>query len=305
MRWFKPPTVVYSPFITFPHVFCIGLWHLRGLITYVQRLTWPPVTFANVLGDPWKRRMTANIAEKIAFRRADWLGAGSESLRTYARRKGVPADRIALTSNYVEDHLLPVKSDYSHPGFLRVIHVGRLAHQKRVATLIRAAKRAKAELTLIGDGPERPDLESLGDQIGARVQFLGQQPNKTLGDRLVESDVFATATRIEAVPKALLEAMAVGLPCLGPAVEGVREYLENGRGLFAPPTEEGLGDALKRMAGNPFLRESLGRAAREYARQSHSKEACMAADRELVSRAFRERRRNGRSPAGLAGGTAC
>jgi glycosyltransferase involved in cell wall biosynthesis len=296
IRWFKYPAVIYSPFITFPHVFCIGLWHLRGLITYVQRLTWPPVTFANVLGDPWKRRMTLNIAEKIAFRRADWLGAGSESLRNYAHRKGVPAGRIALTSNYVEDLLLPVKSNYSHPGPLRVIHVGRLAHQKRLRTLIRAVKAADAELTLVGDGPKRQNLESLANETGARVQFLGQQPNQTLGDRLVESDVFATATLIEAVPKALLEAMAVGLPCVGPDVEGVREYLEKGRGLLVDPTEEGLTQGLKQMAGDPLLRQSLGKAAREYARQNHSKQACMAADRELVGRALRERRRKDRFP---------
>lgn len=124
-----------------------------------------------------------------------------------------------------------------------------------------AALQAQAALALIGDGPERPQLEKLAQTLGIqnRVRFIGQKQNaNTL---LKAFDVFVLPSRKEGFPYALLEALAAGLPSIAANVGGNSEAL-NGAGLLVPAENStAFTHALQKLCDDSMLRDTLSALA--------------------------------------------
>ncbi len=159
----------------------------------------------------------------------------------------------------------------SSPDHLHVLTVARPAPKKGYATLREAL--AGLELpwrwTVVGAtadeiGGALPDLEALGVLPRPRLQALYDEG----------VDVMALPCRVapdgdrDGVPVALMEAMARGVTVVTTAVGGIGELVEDGRtGLLVPPDDPiALRAALAHLAGDPALRQRLGRAGREYVR---------------------------------------
>ncbi len=90
-------------------------------------------------------------------------------------------------------------------------------------------KGIQVELVMLGDGNLRPRLEEQASRlgIGQYVKFLGQlPPGKLVHEQLDQSDVFILPSRSEGLPRAVIEAMARGLPCIGGSEGGFQELLE-------------------------------------------------------------------------------
>jgi glycosyltransferase involved in cell wall biosynthesis len=85
------------------------------------------------------------------------------------------------------------------------------------------------EITIVGEGRHRAFLENMATRLGIdkRVRFTGRVP---AGDGVVReldrADLFVLPSRTEGLPKAMIEAMARGLPCLGTSVGGIPELLD-------------------------------------------------------------------------------
>ena len=90
----------------------------------------------------------------------------------------------------------------------------------------------------------------------------------------------------EGCPVALLEAMACGKACIATDVPGSRDIIENEvSGLLVPPEDaEALGDAIRRLAESPDLRQQLGHQARRRVEQHFTIEHEVAAHEQLYSR---------------------
>ena len=83
-------------------------------------------------------------------------------------------------------------------------------------------------LILIGDGKHRPELEARAAALGLgeRVRFLGQlTAGGAVRAQLDRSDLFVLPSRTEGLPRAMIEAMARALPCIGTRVGGIPELL--------------------------------------------------------------------------------
>jgi glycosyltransferase involved in cell wall biosynthesis len=119
---------------------------------------------------------------------------------------------------------------------------------------------------LIGDGPERCALESLGARLGiaGRLRFMGAIAHQQTLSLVSEADVFVLASFAEGLPVALMEAMALGIPCVSTTIAGIPELIKNGENglLTAPSNVHDLCFALERLAKNPDLRRHLGKNAR-------------------------------------------
>ena len=94
--------------------------------------------------------------------------------------------------------------------------------------------RSGVDLTAViaGDGKYRPALMALAERIGisSRIQFVGQvTEGKPVRDILDKSDLFVLPSRTEGLPRAMIEAMARGLPCIGSAVGGIPELTRGER----------------------------------------------------------------------------
>ena len=162
--------------------------------------------------------------------------------------------------------------------------VCRLVECKNVGLLLRAALphlSPATQLLIIGDGPERPQLQAVAKQQpqGKFARFLGQRTDVA---RLLNGlDLFALSSSTEGHPIAVIEAMATGLPVLATKVGGIPEMIEDGKTGFLAPVDEPaytarLAAALEQRRAWP----TIGEAARIAAHARFSSETM--ADRYLA-----------------------
>ena len=152
------------------------------------------------------------------------------------------------------------------PGEPAAGSLGRLSLEKGHDVLIRAmAGLPGTRLVLIGDGPVRPDLERLADQLRLqpRPVFAGETDRPLTA--LAALDVVVLPSRTEGLPQSLLEAMALGRPVVASAVGAVPDALDHGgAGLLVPPEDPGaLRAALARLLNDADLARRLAAAAHE------------------------------------------
>lgn len=84
------------------------------------------------------------------------------------------------------------------------------------------------EFTWLGEGKFRSEMVSLATELGLEneVAFKGNVSKKEVFKNLVDSDLYVHVSRTEGLPRALIEAMAQGLPCIGTDVGGIPELLD-------------------------------------------------------------------------------
>jgi glycosyltransferase involved in cell wall biosynthesis len=153
----------------------------------------------------------------------------------------------------------------------RLLSVGRLSAPKGYPILIEAvvllrARGRNVRLTLVGEGPERANLERLIALrgLGDCVRFPGACNHDRLADYYQSSDAFVLSSFLEGVPVVLMEAMAMELPCVAPWITGVPEIIENDvEGLLVPPASaDAIADAVERLMEDREGARRLGTAAR-------------------------------------------
>ncbi len=150
--------------------------------------------------------------------------------------------------------------------------VGRLSPEKGQDTLIRAAaslvrKGLDVRLVLVGDGPERQQLETLAETegIAANVTFAGVRQDVP---RLLRGfDIFALTSTSEGMPGVLIEAGISGLPSVSFDVGGVTEVVNDSTGLVVPAGDfDGLVQGLEALATRADWRRQMGERARTWCR---------------------------------------
>ncbi|HIE37582.1 MAG TPA: glycosyltransferase [Anaerolineales bacterium] len=148
------------------------------------------------------------------------------------------------------------------------LFLGRLEREKDVSFLLEALARpepARTHLLLVGDGVERERLEAdvRGMGLMDRVRFVGEVPAEEVPAYIALADLFVTASRIEMLPVAVIEAMAGGLPVVGLDVPWIRPVVRSGvNGLLAEPEVASFARAWARLATDEPLRARLSEGAR-------------------------------------------
>jgi glycosyltransferase involved in cell wall biosynthesis len=156
--------------------------------------------------------------------------------------------------------------------------VGGLRAVKNLARLLRAFRLTRdampARLVIVGDGPERPELEALARALDltSSVHFTGHVADPSPLYR--SFDLFAISSDTEQMPFSVLEAMAAGLAVAATDVGDIRAMLavEN-RQYLAAFDEQSLAGSLGTLLGNVQLRRRVGAANRRKAEQEYDQEA--------------------------------
>jgi glycosyltransferase involved in cell wall biosynthesis len=153
----------------------------------------------------------------------------------------------------------------------RLLFVGRLAGVKGVSVLFEALESIAPrfpdlQLTLIGDGLERADLEKEAQArgLGGAVTFAGYRSQAEVAEALREADMLILPSFAEGVPVVLMEAMAAGIPVVTTRVAGIPELVEDGvSGLLVPPGDtDALADAISALLADPARRARMGEKGR-------------------------------------------
>lgn len=150
-------------------------------------------------------------------------------------------------------------------GPYRIITVGSLAQMyKGVDVLIEAIALCvqgglDMSATVVGDGKFRASLEALARSRGVeeRLEFAGQlTAGRAVRDRLDQADLFVLPSRTEGLPRALIEAMARGLPCVGSAVGGIPELLAEDD-VVPPCNPKALAQQIQAVLKNPTRMDAM------------------------------------------------
>ncbi|MCG3125765.1 MAG: D-inositol-3-phosphate glycosyltransferase [Phycisphaerae bacterium] len=152
-----------------------------------------------------------------------------------------PADFVARPRTRFERRLILV-------GTLEVLYKGPHILAEALARL----RRLDLHLTYVGDGRRRADIEALVRRlgIGHQVMFTGRMPREGVRDALDAADLFVLPSLTEGLPRALLEAMARGLPCIGSAVGGIPELLDE-ESLVPPGDPAALAARIAELVDDP------------------------------------------------------
>lgn len=159
-----------------------------------------------------------------------------------------------------------------NPAPFKLISVGRLARVKGHALLLKAvailtAQHRNISLTLVGDGPERPQLAQQARDLGIadKILFAGWKTQKELRDLSRDSEVCVLSSFAEGIPVAFMEAMALGIPCVAPRITGIPELIRDGvDGLLVTPADiEELAAAIGQMMDKPEMRRQMALSSRE------------------------------------------
>jgi glycosyltransferase involved in cell wall biosynthesis len=143
-------------------------------------------------------------------------------------------------------------------------NVGRLHEQKGHQYLLKAFAKVsdRARLLIIGDGDLKDELIKLADdlKISDRIVFLGARSD--VHEFLSAINVFIMPSLWEGQPIALLEALAIGKPCIVSDVDGISEVINNGvNGYLVKPKDiAGLTQAMNQAIDNPEILGQLANA---------------------------------------------
>ena len=125
--------------------------------------------------------------------------------------------------------------------------------------------RSEIFLLIIGDGPERENLEEFASELGlaSHVIFTGFREDAAMFYKI--TDIFLLTSFSEGTAMTLLEAMASGLPCIATDVGGNPEIVMNGETGFIIPSrdEKILAEKIRELLGNDLMRKRMGKAGRK------------------------------------------
>lgn len=206
-------------------------------------------------------KLDVKLAKK-AYQNSDKVIAVSNALAQNLHNNfGVNAEvihNIVDVSNF--QHVKREKCDH-----FTFVSVGNLIQIKGFDLLIESFAEAFKEdasvsLKIVGDGPERMNLQNIVNQYGLndKITFLGEICREKLRDVYKGSDAFVLSSRSETFGVAYIEAMATGMPVIATACGGPSDFVNEQNGYLIPVDDKNaLVDALKKMRDNAYNFNSL------------------------------------------------
>jgi len=274
LRERRPPVVL----VTLDHMTVVVSW-ARAIAGVPLRLVVRQANNPTAYGDTsWRSRLVLR-GLRGRLRRADAVVTGSQGvaddLVAWAR---VPSERVHVVGNPVVDATLArlAEEPVDHPFFVEpgpptLLAAGRLTPQKDFGTLLRAFAIARGRrplrLVLLGDGPQRGDLEAFvrSHDLTEDVSLPGFAANPFSFMR--RADAFVLSSAWEGLPAVLIQAMACGCPVVATdCPSGPREILEGGRhGPLVPVGDAAaLAAAILATLERPTPKEALRARASAY-----------------------------------------
>ena len=282
---FKPDIILSCAFFEY---FITRLASLMSLRTYEHLLAFHQTKPYDAKEDRWN-----HIYSLMSRLLNDHYVAIHESqIEFYSRNYGLPTGNFTLIHNGVD-------TNYFNPdrkrlkkgdGVFRIVHVANLKPLKDQLTLLKAMVELNKvyqrwDLTIVGED-QSGSLQEYQDFVSAqgiseKVHFAGTVSDTR--NTLCNSDVFVLTSITEALPLSIIEAMAMGLPCVVTNVGGNPDIIEDGvEGYLVEPGDYvTIAHYLKCIIDKPVKRRKMGHAARVKAVAQFSSEMMIDKYRKL------------------------
>ncbi len=291
-----------------------GLFAARRLgvpLVYEVRTLWGE---SAVVEDGWRPNSFKHRAiwrlELGAMRRADVVVPIAKGIRDELIQRGIPAEKLEVVPNGVDCRKFqPLARDAALAASVGLADafvvgfVGSMRKLEGLSTLLDAARIArdrglKIGVVLVGNGPDKPNLEKRAAELGLTdVVFTGNVPHEEVAKWYSIIDV-VVYPRIRAVinervtPLKPLEVMAMAKVCIGSDVGGLTELISDGRTglIFRSEDPEDLARVVDKLYRDRDLMRQLGENGQRYVREERDWLAVVERDRLIYERLVAESR---------------
>jgi|tagenome__1003787_1003787.scaffolds.fasta_scaffold20975135_2 glycosyltransferase involved in cell wall biosynthesis len=211
------------------------------------------------------------VVERFFQRAAYVVVLGEFWARLVTEQLSVPASRVHVIHNGVALGVPPtVPWPSGRPK--RVLFLGRIGVTKGVPELLRAFEKLDdvpdARLVLAGPETDPAVLQLVHEAVRARpdrVEYQGSLPRRQSQELMRQAYVFALPSRAEGLPMTLIEAMAMGVPCVTTPVGAIEELVTHGKNgyIVEPGDTRALTDHVRHLLSSEALRDAMAAAAYE------------------------------------------
>ncbi|HEX9904553.1 MAG TPA: glycosyltransferase family 4 protein [Propylenella sp.] len=226
---------------------------------------------------PWE------LSEKLGD--ADWGVTCTRANLDYLRSLAPDAAKVHLVYHGLDFSRFPKPPERTRRRDrpFTIVSVGRAVEKKGYADLLRALALARDldwRFEHAGGGPLAARLKSNGERLGlgGRIVWHGAQSRGFIFNLLERADLFVLPSRLAAsgdrdgLPNVLMEAQAFAVPVLATDVSGIPELVAHGDNGWLVPEKNprALAEAIRRLIGDPALRQKLGQAGCRSVRKNFS-----------------------------------
>lgn len=233
---------------------------------------------------------------RYGIEQSDAVTAVSEALRRQTEEQLGVTRHIDVIPNFIEPERYeeaqrqPGARRWARDGEALLVHVSNFRPVKRVLDVVKVfeivARQVDARLLLVGDGPDRAQVEQYCRQQNTcdRILFVGS--TASIEEVLIGADLFLLPSVTESFGLAALEAMSCKVPVIATAVGGLPEVVEEGVTGFLRPVGdvEGMAAAALELLTDRERLRRFGEAARQQAVERFSEDAVVERYRELYRR---------------------
>ena len=212
--------------------------------------------------------MITRIMSRLLMRKADGFIFQTKDAQAFyggkiAKKSVVIPNPLFIGDNYPD-------TQYVGEREKTIVTTGRLNKQKNHPLLICAFKRIAEEfpeykLVIYGEGPERQNDEALISDLGLGDRVLLPGTINDVPDKIYKASLYVLSSDFEGMPNALMEAMALGLPCISTDCPcgGPRELTTDGKDCVLVPVgdEDALAEAMRKVLSDEMFAMELGKNA--------------------------------------------
>lgn len=239
--------------------FCLGIpMKARGKVVYSER------------GDPYDSEYSGLLGKirDLTVPRMDGLVFQSEGARDFFD------ERVKRKSVVIHNSVNVPQEQFPMPTVRKkkIVNVGRLHPQKNQKLLIEAFSKIASTFTeysldIYGDGALKDELQKQIDDLGLTERVHLNASRKDVWQCIYTASLFVLTSDYEGMPNALMEAMALGLPCIATDCRpgGARTLIEDGVNGYVVPLgdAETLAEKMECLLANPLVAEKMAKEARK------------------------------------------
>lgn len=279
-RWFKSADIFKTNQMDGSWTAVLAKWLHRKPLVVRTGYTWSLLKKKHDVAK-YKQKLIGLI-EHFAYNNATIVVVTSERQAHYiSERYSVSEENIQVIPNYINTQLFtPTESANRYAD--RLVFVGRLNEEKNLFSLIEAIAKIGLTLDIYGNGELYDKLLAQTKKMNADVNFMGVVDNDQLPGVLNRYRYYILPSFYEGMPKALLEAMACGLVCIGTDVEGINQIIEDGvNGYLAKGTQaNALVEVIKRAT--QLSHDSITAEGIRRVRNNFSLETVVEQEKEII-----------------------
>jgi len=226
------------------------------------------------------------MLERFALGRADRVIVATQDDANYlVENHRTPRSKISILPNPIDVvKFAPANGTRNNHPQNEYLFIGRLESEKRPELAAAAvALTDSGKLTFIGEGSLLPRLlKQFGDI--QRIEFIGQVNNQLIPDHLRAASGLLMTSEYEGNPKAVLEAMACGVPVIAVRAPGIIDMIVDGvTGILCGESPEAIAEGMNRLNRDNTLRDTIVAGARELVVQNHSIQSIVRAEVEILN----------------------